>query len=88
MENNDADLPSGDNEHFLSTFDLGLSAALVCVGFSLVSVERGNLQKSSFVFRRAEGIEKVVEAYWTDILEVKARKYFDTLKMLKNRLYS
>ncbi len=73
---------------FLYSFDLGLAAALISVGFSLVSLDRQNLRKTQFVFRRGDGIDKVVEAYWADSLKVKARTYFDTLKMLKNRLYS
>lgn len=77
-----------DNTVFFYTFDLGLSAALVSAGFSLASLERGNLQKSQFVFRRGDGIDETIDAYWADRLEVKARAYFDALKMLKNRLYS
>lgn len=84
----DAAVPMDDHVHFLYTFDLGLATALISVGFSLVSLEKRNLQKSQFVFRRADGIDEVVNNYWADRLEVKARKYFDTLKMLKNRLYS
>lgn len=77
-----------DERVFFYTFDLGLSAALVSTGFTLATIERANLQKSQFVFRRVEGIDETIDAYWADRLEVKARAYFDALKMLKNRLYS
>ena len=79
---------SEDNSDFFYTFDLGLSAALVSVGFSLVSLDRGNLRKTQFVFRRGDGMDEAIDAYWADRLEVKSRTYFDALKMLKNRLYS
>lgn len=81
-------MPWDDNEHFFCTFDLGLSTALVSVGFSLVSLNRENLRKIQFIFRRGDGLDKMVDAYWADRLEVKARTYFDAMKMLKNRLYS
>lgn len=81
-------VPLDDHEHFFYTFDLGLSAALICVGFSLVSLDRENLRKVQFVFRRGDGMDDVVDAYWADRLEVKARSYFDATRMLKNRLYS
>ena len=81
-------MPVNDDQSYFSTFDLGLSAALISVGFSLVSLERENLRKVQFVFRRAEGLDGVVDAYWADHLDVKARGYFDATKMLKNRLYS
>lgn len=81
-------VPLDDHEHFFYTFDLGLSAALISVGYSLISLDRENLRKVQFVFRRGDGMDDVVDAYWADRLEVKARAYFDTIKMLKNRLYS
>ena len=81
-------VPLDDSANFFYTFDLGLSAALISVGFSLVSLDRENLRKVQFVFRRGDGMDEVVDAYWADRLEVKSRTYFDTLKMLKNRLYS
>ena len=77
-----------DDDSHMSTFDLGLSAALVSVGFSLVSLDRANLSQVQFIFRRGDEMDEVVNSYWADRLEVKARTYFDSLKMLKNRLYS
>ena len=73
---------------FFYTFDLALASSLVCLGFSLVSLDRENLRKVQFVFRRAEGIDETIEAYWADTLQVRARSYFDSMKMLKNRLHS
>ena len=84
----DSEVVPLDDKTFFYTFDLGLSAALISVGFSLVSLERENLRKAQFVFRRRDGMDETVDAYWADQLEVKARTYFDTTKMLKNRLYS
>ena len=81
-------IPLEDNSNFFFSFDLGLATALITAGFSLVSLDRKNLHKAQFIFRRGDGMDEVVDAYWADNLEVKARKYFDTLKMLKNRLYS
>lgn len=81
-------VPLGDHANFFYTFDLGLSAALISVGFSLVSLDRENLRKVQFTFRRADGMDETIDAYWDNRLEVKARTYFDSLKMLKNRLYS
>lgn len=80
--------PFEDGTNFFRSFDLGLSAALISVGFSLVSLDREDFRKVQFVFRRGDGMDDVIDAYWANRLEVKARTYFDTLKMLKNRLYS
>jgi hypothetical protein len=75
-------------QDFLSTYDLGCSSALVSCGFELVSLDKSNPRKVQFIFRREIGIEKVVDDYWADRLETKARTFFDNVKMLKNRIYS
>lgn len=80
---------SSDNyAEFYLTYDLGCSSALVSSGFELVSLEKSNPKKVQFMFRREAGIENVVDEYWADRLEVKARSFFDNTKMIKNRIYS
>ncbi|MCX6723164.1 MAG: DUF5659 domain-containing protein [Candidatus Staskawiczbacteria bacterium] len=81
--------PYDDPDTYWGTFDLGCSSALISVGFRLVSLEKSNPKKIQFIFlKEGNKIEKVVNDYWTDRLEVKARTFFDNTKMLKNRIYS
>jgi len=81
-------IPIDDPSQVWTTYDLGCSAALLCAGFELLSLNRDNPYKSLFVFRRDDGIEKIVDLYWSDRLEVKARSFFDAIKALKNKLHS
>ncbi len=81
-------VPLDDPSFVFTTYDMGCSAALLCAGFELLSLNKEQPHKSLFVFRRADGIEDVVDGYWSDRLEVKARSFFDSIKALKNRLYS
>ena len=81
-------VPLDDKENFFYTYDLGASAALVHLGFLLVSLDRENPKKVQFIFRRDPLIEEALKEYWSDTLSVGARGFFDTIKMLKNRLYS
>lgn len=81
-------IPLDDQTNYFYTYDLGCSAALISAGFSLVSLDKANPRKVQFIFRREVGIEKVVDDYWADRLKVKARTFFDNVKMLKNRIYS
>lgn len=71
-----------------TTYDLGVAAALLCLGYDLLSLDRANPRKVLFVFYRAEKIDDVANAYVADRLELNARAFFDQLKALKNRLYS
>lgn len=76
------------NKNLFCTSDFGLSAALISIGYPLISLDRTNPRKVQFVFNKKEKIEEDVIAYWNDQLQVKAKTYFDATKMLKNRLYS
>ncbi len=71
-----------------STYDLGVSAALLCSGFELLYLERDNPRKVLFVFRNAAHIDDTANAYFADRLKLNARSFFDQIKALKNRLYS
>jgi hypothetical protein len=80
--------PPNDPTAVFTTYDLGVSTALLCADFELVSVDKENPRKALFIFKKADGIEDVANRYFSDRLEVKARSFFDHLKALKNKLYS
>jgi len=77
-----------DSDQIFTSFDLGCCSALISSGFDLVSLDKTNPRKVQFIFRKEVGIEKIVDEYWANRLEVKARTFFDNTKMLKNRIYS
>lgn len=77
-----------DSDTYWATFDLGCSGALVAKKFSLVFLNKENPRKVQFIFLKKVGIEKVINDYWANTLEVKAREFFDAIKMIKSRLYS
>ena len=79
---------NSDQTGVFSTYDLGVSTALLCAGYELLNVDKENPRKALFVFRRRKGIEDVANQYFSDRLDVKARSFFDHLKALKNKLYS
>ena len=81
-------IPLDDPSVVFTTYDLGVSTALLCAGFVLLSVDKENPRKALFIFQKDDGIEDVADRYFSDRLEVKARSFFDNLKALKNQLYS
>lgn len=81
-------VPLYDDTNFFTTYDLGATAALISSGYELMAVDKTSPSKALFVFQREDGIEETVDDYWADRLEVKARRYFDSLKAVKNKLYS
>jgi hypothetical protein len=81
-------IPIDDPSLFFTTYDLGVSTALLCVGYKLLTVQKDDPRKALFVFEKEDGIELDANRYFSNELEVLARSYFDHLKALKNKLYS
>jgi len=81
-------IPLDDPSVVFTTYDLGVSTALLCADFELLSVDKADPRKALFIFKKEDGIEDVADRYFSDRLEVKARSFFDHLKALKNKLYS
>lgn len=70
------------------TYDLGCAAALMSLGFDLLSLERTNPRKVQFQFQKINTIDESANDYFLGKLEIKARLMFDNIKTLKNMIYS
>ncbi|MDD5626002.1 MAG: DUF5659 domain-containing protein [Patescibacteria group bacterium] len=81
-------IPLDDHKSYFYTYDLGCSAALISVGFELISLDKQDPHKVLFIFKRKVGIDKAINDYFSNKLKVAARSLFDNIKMIKNRIYS
>ena len=70
------------------TCDLGLSAALVTVGFVLIELNRANEKRVAFMFKDTPDLQEAVTAYFSGILTGPLNNYYSSLRQLKARLYS
>jgi hypothetical protein len=77
----------GSNIATYSTFDLGGTAALLCIGFNLIALDKTNPKRVLFIFEWDDEIEKTANKYLVNTLKVGARTLVDNMKMLKNRIY-
>lgn len=72
----------------VSIRDLGLASALVTAGFEIEDTNRNTDGRTVFIFRETVPLNEAVDGYYADKLHVKARKFFDNIKMLKSRIHS
>ena len=72
----------------VSIRDLGVVAALVTCGFEIADMNRDSNGRTYFIFQETVALDEVVNGYYADTLNVKARKFFDNTKMLKGRIYA
>jgi len=76
------------DEDFLTTHDLNVSAVLIAFGHPLDHIERQSNGRALFCFKSSPAVRKIAQSYWKPEVRVNPQKLFDSLKFLKNRLYS
>lgn len=72
---------------YFQTTDLSL-AATIALSLPLDSVDKTIPTKAQFIFKRSKELDELIESYWKRELKVEPQMYFQSLKILKNRLYS
>jgi hypothetical protein len=70
-----------------TTSDLALAAALNLFS-KIIEIDRGDPKKVLFIFERNKNFDTILDRYWKASLKVDPQKYFQNLKMLKNRIYN
>ena len=68
--------------------DLGLAAALVSSDCELRGTSRDISGRVYFIFAQTKRLDGVVNSYWADTLNVRARRFYDNTKMLKSTIYA
>lgn len=65
--------------------------SLVCVislYYPIEAIDRTNPRKATFLFKRDEQLDELLESYWRRELKVEPQAYFSQLKAVKARLYA
>jgi len=74
-------------DHYYQTSSLALSAA-ISLWYPIETIDKTNPHKATFLFKRDEKFDELLEAYWRQELKVEPQIYFNQLKTIKARLYS
>lgn len=74
------------NEYF-STSDLALATA-ISLCYPIDAIDKQNPRKASFLFKRNDKFDELLETYWKRELKIEPQEYFNQLKAIKARLYS
>lgn len=80
-------IPLGDYQNYMYISDIDIASTCICKNHELLSIEKLNDTKATFVFRNQEGISKIVEDFWDNKLEVHPLEFANARKNLKSRIY-
>ena len=76
-----------DEENF-QTNDLGLASALQALSIKLLYIDRTNPKRATFCYELTSRTQDIVDAFWDNRLPIDAGTYFQSIKQVKDRLYS
>lgn len=80
-------IKSDYNLNYLESSELSLSAALMCLGFTLDSLDKTNPKRIIFIFKRNENLDLAARKFWERQLLVEPLAFFETQRYLKSRIY-
>ena len=75
-----------ETDDYYSTSDFAL-AATISLWHPIDAIDKSNPRKSQFIFKRDDGLDKLIGAFWKNELKVNPLAYFNQLKAIKARLY-
>lgn len=75
------------DQKYFTTSELSLCAALICLNFSLDSLDKANPQRTVFIFKSSEGLDETVSNFWQRKLLIEPIAFFEAQRYLKSRIY-
>jgi hypothetical protein len=75
------------NNNLYSTSDLSLATTL-SLFYKIHSLDCSDHKRIKFIFMRDKNFDLYLERYWRGELKVDPQRYFQHLKILKNRIYN
>ena len=76
------------DQKYRFTTDLGQAGTAATLGYPVdhLAREKNDHKKVVFAFKRLAGLDQVMEGYWNGAIKVKPQDFYNSLKMLKNRI--
>lgn len=69
------------------TSDLQLASTLYALGYQLLSLDRSNPRRITFVFESSESLDRNISEFYADSLLINPRRLFSASRLVKERLY-
>ena len=69
-----------------STCDLAL-AAVISIYYPFRIINKENSGKVYFIFQKDKNFDLLLEQYWCGDLKIEPKQYFNSIKILKSRIY-
>lgn len=73
---------------FFKTSDICIISTLCCYGYQIEAIDKINCSKANFLIKRDEGLDNLIQMYFTHQLKVEPLSFFSFLKEIKTRLYN
>lgn len=72
---------------YLKTNELSLVATLQVLGYGVESVEKNINGRATFLIKKDSQIDDAIKLFWLKKLKVEPLAFFESLKIIKSRIY-
>lgn len=76
-----------DYKNYTYISDIDVASTCICKGHELVSIEKFNEIKATFIFKNQLEISKIIEDFWNNEAFVHPLEFANARKNLKSRIY-
>jgi len=76
-----------NKENYFATTDIVLATTLQFFGNEINSIEKDSSGKSIFYFKRVDDQDTIIQNFWSQKLKVEPINFFNSLRVVKSRLY-
>lgn len=72
----------------IKTSDFTLSATLLCLGYDILGIDKTNIRRVVFYFRKTSDLEVAIRDFWDNRIRLNPKDFVYAQKEIKARIYT
>jgi hypothetical protein len=76
-----------EEKEFFKSSDLSLVATIQLYGYRIEAIDRSSERKVTFIIKQNAELDNLIQSFWSRSLRVEPLAYFESLKLIKSRIY-
>lgn len=72
----------------VKTSDYELAKVLVCLGFDIIGIDKRDMKRVSFYYKKTSDLEKALNLYWRKEIKVVPQDLHEASREIKAKIYT
>ena len=71
----------------IRTSDINLASSLLCSGFNIDGIDKHEIKRIFFLFRRTPQLDEIIDLYWRGDLKVNPKEFANARREIMARIH-